>query len=319
MMIEWNGIANIFSPKTFNWTFAPSMIQSKKTIGGVGGNLEWKYCQNLVYDELCMNPDPNNYTSDIIVLNAINRPMCYLFFNDLRYKWWNEQLTSIGLNHDWCFSCVLDQIVKPKKIVIDKYLSYAKQIYNSNIMSIGIHYRLGDSEMTGHTKLKINDYKNIFQNDILKRFDTAHKLICDHSNNSKSNVILFLSDSIRLRNMVQEYYQSKLIDSTIMRCFRTKILVPSTIPKHIDIREYKIKYLNKYKQIEINKQRKYAYITSTGEWFLFSLCYIIIIEGDESGFSRTSYAFSFNNGSNFKAEIYSSPGQAKLGHFQQGI
>ena len=267
-----------------------------------------------------MNPDPNNYTSsDVIILNAINRPMSYLFFNDKRYKWWNEQLTSIGLTHDWCFSCVLDQLIQPKKILFDKYLSYATQIDNSNTLSIGIHYRLGDSEMTGHSKLKMKDYKIIFQNDIIKRFETAQKLICNYSNNVNSNIILFLSDSIQLRKMVRDYYYNNVIDSKKMDCFSKKIIVPSTIPKHIDIREYKIKYMNEYKQIEMNKQRQYAYVTSAGEWFLFSLCNIIIIEGDVSGFSRTSFAYSLNSGANYKGEIYGAPGKAKLGHFEQGL
>ena len=309
MLIEWHDILSIFTPSSFNWTYIPSFIKNK-TIGGVGGNLEWKYCQNELYPEICMNPDPNNYTSDVIMLNATNRPMTYSMFHDKRYNWWKEQLISIGLTHDYCFSCLLSQLIIPQQRIMRQFSPYGINLFNSNTFSIGLHVRLGDREMTGHSKLTSYHYKTIFQNVVKKRFNAANMIGCNYSN---SITILFLSDSIKLRNMVSDYYSSP-ISTEIYNCTISKVIIPPYEPKHIDVREHKVK-----KHVNVSGKRQYSYTTSAGEWWLLSLCNLTILEGEESGYSRTSYAFSFNKGANTHGIIYQSPGTAKLGHNEQGL
>lgn len=310
MLIEWNNMHTIFEPNKFDWTYNFSFVQGK-TVGGVGGNLEWRYCQNEKYPEVCMNPDPTSYTADVIMLNASNRPMSYSMFHDKRFFWWKKALNDKGLTHDYCFGCVLDQIFLLKKRVMETMAPYAFELNNfKSSVSLGIHVRLGDSEMTGHSKLNMFDYDKIFKTDVQQRFNSAKILGCKVSNNI---TILFLSDSAKLRNIVRNYYIHAIEISN--NCTIAKVIIPSIQPKHIDIREYKLIATSS----DVQKQREYSYLTTAGEWWLLTLCNYTIIQGDESGFSRTAFAFSFNQGANFKADLFHDPGHASLGHYQQGL
>lgn len=316
MLIEWSDISYIFTPSTFDWTYYHHYYQSlllhnkSITIGNVGGTLEWKYCQNKLYDDLCMNPDPNNFSNiDIIMLNASNRPMTYLMYHDKRYNWWKEQLLSLGLTYDYAFSCVLNILIKPTYNVMETFTPYAIKLFNSQSYSIGIHIRLGDSEITGHSKLTMNEYKIIFNNIIKQRFDVAVNIIALNYTNIN---ILFVSDSIQLRNMVRDYYNNNN---------KFTVIIPINEPKHIDVREHKLmkSIIRLRSNKDIQKQRQYAYLTTVGEWWLLSLTNVTILEGDESGFSRTAYAYSLNDGANSIGEMYMSPGASRLGHYGQGF
>jgi hypothetical protein len=265
-LLDWDLASVGYIPAYFDWRMNASLVTGRNTLSNI------IFVQEVTHTayEPFFGSTSSTHDHDVIELSG-NRAMLRTLLSEPGYDWWSAKLDAIGLNTSHGFGCLMHGLFLPSPAVNRFLRTHARSALDSSVFLVGVHLRTGD--------------ENLFRVSRAGSLDSTllRRAVDVGMNKSRSYAILFVSDSVEVREDARRW----------ARASNVTVIVPRIIPKHINPRPSFL--ANPHERDILPRSTSVdSILSAVSEWWLLASCHVTFLLSS-SGFSRTAAAFSMRD------------------------